>query len=262
MKLDKIYSIHLKNSSRKKPYTNAFQSVEVIEAVDARQNPLICKDYGLTVRPMTISFKLLFDTSPGAVGCYLSHYSIWTKIVKEKISYALVLEDDVHRQHVDKFLQSDFQIDKNYDLIQLTKRFYYHKNGHIEFNGTESYIVSYQGANKLLNAAHEPELLKDITNYHEFINVQKYLDLHELQKPAPSYEKMSIIAPVDKHIVLCCHPNANRKIRLDFLHHPCIGLDTNLCHKSEISPNTPAWLIKLEQLDQFSIWKELSPISK
>ncbi len=33
--------------------------------------------------------------TPGAIGCSLSHYHIYDKMVKEDVSYALILEDDV-----------------------------------------------------------------------------------------------------------------------------------------------------------------------
>jgi glycosyl transferase, family 25 len=37
--------------------------------------------------------------TPGEIGCFLSHYSIYEKIAKENIPYALVLEDDVQLSH-------------------------------------------------------------------------------------------------------------------------------------------------------------------
>lgn len=259
--IEKIYCISLATSSRK-PYVNSSYDCEVISAVDARNNPDVCKEYGLSVCPLNDSFKLLFDISPGAIGCFLSHYKIWHKMVNEKISHALILEDDVHSLHVNNFLNMGFSDYKNYELVQLTKRFHYctsqgivkssskENDVHIEFNGTESFILSNEGAKKLIEATHDSSLLKDII-YHDFLNVDRFFKTNNLTKLTPSYGKMSITAPVDKHIVLCCHPKAKEKIRLNFFHLPCVGLDAKKSNESEICVSTPPWLMNQQQLQAY-----------
>lgn len=260
--IQKIYCIHLKNSTRK-AYFNDLYSCEVIDAVDSRKNPDICRDYGLTINPLTDSFKLLFNVAPGAVGCFLSHYSIWEKMVKENISYALILEDDVDYTTVNKFLNLGFYDYKKYDLVQLTKRYHYCTSegkvrlskelmdgDYIEFNGAESFILSIDGARKLIKATHNADLLKNIS-YHDFLNVENFFRKHKLKKLYPTYLPMSIMAPVDKHMVLCCHLNAADEIRLNFLHFPYIGLNSNRSRESQINISTPAWLMSENQLEKY-----------
>ncbi|OLY80864.1 putative inactive glycosyltransferase 25 family member 3 [Smittium mucronatum] len=63
-----------------------------IEVVDAF-NPYANKKIINTLNSTILSEKT--DISPGAIGCWLSHRELWSRIVEENIKSALIFEDDV-----------------------------------------------------------------------------------------------------------------------------------------------------------------------
>ena len=95
----------------------------------------------------------------GEVGCSLSHYYIWEKIITEKIETAIILEDDVDVLD-NKFIEKVENVNNNFDLLYLSRKKF---TGEIEkpFNDdivyaspsywTCAYAVSLSGAKKLKN---------------------------------------------------------------------------------------------------------------
>ena len=66
---------------------------EIINAVDGAQLDLFAYKDRLNLE---LSKKLFGrPLTAGEIGCYLSHYQLWERIVAESIPYAVVLEDDV-----------------------------------------------------------------------------------------------------------------------------------------------------------------------
>jgi GR25 family glycosyltransferase involved in LPS biosynthesis len=108
--------------------------------------------------------KQLYTTMTiGGIGCALSHYNIYKKIIKEKINRCLILEDDITLKnnftelckHLETRLES-----VDYDLFFLgyhnTSIKYTYRSDYdfIKFNrvyGLFGYIVTLEGAKKLLN---------------------------------------------------------------------------------------------------------------
>lgn len=105
----------------------------------------------------------IIDMSDGECGCALSHYYLWKKIVDEKIPVTMVLEDDAISVHPD-FERNIFKLKsylpKNWDIFLLG--FYLNKgpngkrlNRYIysvdNFVLLHSYLITYEGAKKLLN---------------------------------------------------------------------------------------------------------------
>ena len=67
---------------------------EIIDAVDGKQ--LTPDDYADNpLRRDKFRRKKGRDITDGEIGCYLSHYRLWRRIVSEQTPCALVLEDDV-----------------------------------------------------------------------------------------------------------------------------------------------------------------------
>ncbi|MGI9337625.1 MAG: FkbM family methyltransferase [Gammaproteobacteria bacterium] len=65
---------------------------EIVDAVDgAALNPA---DYAHQLRQDKFRRKFGRDMLAGEIGCYLSHYRLWQRIVAEKTPSALILEDD------------------------------------------------------------------------------------------------------------------------------------------------------------------------
>lgn len=103
------------------------------------------------------------DLTLGEIGCYVSHMRIWQKMVNENINHCLVLEDDLF---IEKQLTSIIELSKTldgWDLIKLSdnRDFPFIDTKKLEYNctlgnylkapnGTQGYLVSLSGAEKLL----------------------------------------------------------------------------------------------------------------
>lgn len=109
-------------------------------------------------RPMTM----------GEVGCFLSHYYIWERVVSENMDRVLVLEDDVDFEaffasRLKKLLNETETLKLNWDLIYVGRKALDWDN-EIEVPGssmlvvpdysywTLGYLLSHRGAEKLINA--------------------------------------------------------------------------------------------------------------
>jgi GR25 family glycosyltransferase involved in LPS biosynthesis len=104
-----------------------------------------------------------YDLSRGAVGCYLSHLSIYKQIVNSNYNYGIIFEDDSEMiQDIYKnMIEGLNKIPNNWDILLL---------GHIcikcdinteytkvhRFWGTHSYIIKKESADKLLKYLDKP----------------------------------------------------------------------------------------------------------
>ncbi len=58
--------------------------------------------------------------SPGELACFMSHVSIWQKMVDEHIPHLAIFEDDVYLgQNADYFLSSDTWIQSDWHIVKL-----------------------------------------------------------------------------------------------------------------------------------------------
>jgi GR25 family glycosyltransferase involved in LPS biosynthesis len=228
--------------------------VERIDAVDARKNYQACLDEAkLNFSPFTISMGLYFYYSPAAFGCSLSHYKIWKKMVNEKIPYAMIVEDDVSINSLFSFLSQQNTNYKNFDLIQLTQRAV-KRDQYTFFHGSESYILSLTGAQKLVEVTNNPSLLSDINDYEESLSINQYYFNHKLPIPKADVNRMpknSIIAPSDQIFSLCTHLKCAEAGRLSFDVQSCIELDYNYSKFTNISPAVQAWKAKEEHIKEY-----------
>jgi glycosyl transferase family 25 len=101
--------------------------------------------------------------SPGEIGCYLSHRSLWQKMVEQNIAVAIVLEDDIdvevgfpdviqqlrRLQGWDMIKLSDDRDGKGDQALPLDDT-YRLVNFHKVPNCTTGYAISLSGAKKLL----------------------------------------------------------------------------------------------------------------
>lgn len=118
-------------------------------------------------------YKYRYKISLGELGCYYSHRVIWQKIIDEDIKYAIVLEDDANiepgfAERMDEILH---HMPPDTDFISLERRepvFRLIDIGNrvitkpltpggkkIVFTGTCGYVVTNQGARKLLESTYK-----------------------------------------------------------------------------------------------------------
>lgn len=226
--IDKFFCINLDERTDRWESLKNNNLAERISAVDSRINRKIHEEYGLGLHPCNLSAQAYFNCSHGAIGAYLSHYSIWKKIVNDNIPHALIIEDDVEEDAIEKILHSNIIFD-DYDIINLSKRISWDKSSEtMFFDGAESYILSNSGAKKLINATRFPILL-------DKVNAQVYDSLKDLEYLNWNHTN-SIVAPVDKFIGYCCDNRADERIRLKKYLYPIIDLGEK-SFMSDINPN-------------------------
>jgi GR25 family glycosyltransferase involved in LPS biosynthesis len=182
MFIDKIFVINLK--SRKDRLRNIKKvltklkldnNVEIFEAVNGKELPKeeINKLLSIT------SLDTLFNKSTnhkdirtkGAIGCYLSHYKIWQKIIENNLNNVLILEDDINTIiDYEKIKQYIDAIPEDYDIAMLSwfklwfdplenknkKNIinkYWYKYNSVNVYSCGSYLISKSGAEKLIKNA-------------------------------------------------------------------------------------------------------------
>lgn len=135
----------------------------------------------------------------GEIGCFLSHISLWKKIVDENLPYMAIFEDDIHLSSSAKIFLSDTNwIPKDIDIVKLeafskvvsiklyskktliAKRYLHLLKGrHL---GTAGYIISNQGARDILNYIKNLPEISPIDN----ILFEKYIDNNKVYQIFPA----------------------------------------------------------------------------
>ena len=189
---------------------------EIIDAIDgAALNPA---DYENRLRQDKFRRKFGRNMLSGEIGCYLSHYQLWQRIVAEKTPCALVLEDDAALDE-DLFsvvcaisnLQWHWGVillscetqktpgrvlatigDKNWRLILCSRRLV----------STAGYVISQQGARELLEHCREINAPIDVSYsewWHSGIpfhcvvpSLVRQVEEHSFIKTNAIYQKASL----------------------------------------------------------------------
>jgi len=215
--IDRIFCINLDDRSDRWDNINQKHLIERFSAIDTRDGLVTAQHFGLNVNPCNLSAKAYLNYCKGSIGAYLSHYKLWKKIVEEEISHALIIEDDVDSDTVTQVANSNLII-SNYDIINLSKRLSWDSShNRILFDGAEAYMLSFQGAKKLINATKFPILLSYVIPqcYHSLDN----MELHNFNNPS------SIVAPVDKFMGYCCEEKADHSIKLNYYIYPIVDIN-------------------------------------
>lgn len=175
MLYDKIFVIHLERDEyRKKSIETQFvkegiTNYEWIHAIDGQNEDL--NKYDFKVIPDWVDPYSSKIMTKGEIGCALSHYLIWKRMVEEKYDNVLILEDDIIL--CDDFSQQVNQIGDNisevdYDFLYLGRK-PLNQNTEEKVNdyvtkakysyGMHAYILTLLGANKLLKCDYLHNLL-------------------------------------------------------------------------------------------------------
>ena len=176
---DNIYCISLKeNEDRRKNIINHFPfTIHFFDAVNTKREKIL--EYKDFIDKK--SWKQLQETNffqqrnyhhnltNGSVGCFLSHIEILKNIVKNKIPYSLVLEDDsqptiVNIKEYLKYISNKIPQDCDILFLNYLSIKYNEENSYLISNEfikpkyrnnlklflTDSLIISYEGAKKIL----------------------------------------------------------------------------------------------------------------
>lgn len=266
-----IYVINLKDKEHRFRVFEELKDsrIQRFEAVDTRDNPKKYEEFGLKLNPVGLVNKLYFSQMYGAIGCFLSHFSIWKKIINENLESALILEDDASCCDVALFLEesNEFSLmeesQTKIDLVQLNKRTSTDERIFTKFfDGTESYYVTNEGAKKLLNF---------VEDSHEFQNKVYPKPLKTFKRNGTTFKqrdydvyknenvddfdwnkKNNIPAAVDKFIGYCATSDLSDETKLKIQVSKKIGLHYQKI-PSDIMPegNIGHWEISEIETNEF-----------
>lgn len=240
------------------------RGIEWFEAIDSRQDRKLSQKYGLKLNPGSLQQQLYFSESPGAVGCFLSHYTIWKQIVEHQTPVTMVVEEDADYRDVNAVVAHYDYLTKMYqlqeaDLVQFNKRLD-KLNFPGDFNGTECYTVTLDGAKKLLASVHE----RPWFNNNVFDKPSKQRASMKMYQNEPvqqwNQHKDCIVAAADTYIGLCGRLPDWCEHKLKIKHVPEVSLTG--APSTVTSVETPFWDILDEKLaeelllaDNFKWWE-------
>lgn len=240
--IERGYLLNLRSrKDRLEQYAHILKSYNITRraAVDtstARRASTQLSKHSTILNPCSINVSDYFSTCPGALGCFLSHVKIWSKLPKSGDKYTIIIEDDADPDDVIKLLENQSigmfgSYNEPPDVIQLNKRVV--PPG--VFLGTESYCLNTRGAGKLLYLHDNPELFS------------KYKVPDPISKQPITIDGHGVIwHAVDRFIEACSHTNIPSKYRVNIQFKRRI--DLNIDTTSSIA-GKPSWLMSDVELE-------------
>ncbi len=214
MKIDIVYVINLKKDTEKLKRiknrltrANLLKKTTVFEAIYGKE--LDKKFYEENNITIYNDWKDPNSTRPitkGEIGCALSHYFIWKKIVSEKQDNVLIIEDDADFESVLEHQLDKIDVPKDYDLLYLGRKIFNDNEEKINdfivkpnFSyWTIGYILSYIGAKKLIDSGYESKI----------IPVDEFLPIMYQKSNILKYDNNQFIAYASKNNLIKPEPNA------------------------------------------------------
>lgn len=229
----KVFFINLKeNNSNWLKIKNMFslmpkeieRSLQKIEAIDTRQGISVVEKFGLKLDPVGLVNKLYFSQSPGAVGCFLSHIKAWQSMVEQDLDFSLILEEDIVISDVINFLMTNPDLSKSNDIVNINGR-NYPQHSMLNLEGSEAYILSKNGAKKLINLVLDPSPLSKIKKLGSSTPRSNSKIVKGSSSEELNFNKTkSIVAPLDKFLGYCCHESVRQNARLKYKYKPMVDL--------------------------------------
>ena len=136
---------------------------------------------------------------PGSLGCFLSHRSVWEHIIANKIAAAMVLEDDIYSYAWDPRLLTLELLSKDIDVLRIGRLMKPNRGEQYisklrldgerysekilgrdaiiddTTRGANAYIVTYEGAKKLLKVKKYWFPVDDWATWRSLYGVRSYL---------------------------------------------------------------------------------------
>lgn len=247
------------------PFKELNRGIERFRAIDSRTNRDVYKKHNLNLHPVSLQQQLYFSESSGAVGCFLSHYNIWKQIVNRKTPLTLVLEDDASPHDTNElvahydYLSRMYQL-KKYDLVQFNTRLD-KLNFSGDFNGTESYTLTYFGAKKLLASVNKRPWFNNHVYDVPHNSQRAQFDMFMNEPPQQwNQHKSCIVAAADVFIGLCSRLPDWCEHKLNTFHLPIVNLIDRVSTVTDT--DVPFWevmdqneLIKRTKHTNFKWWE-------
>ena len=217
--IDKIFLLNLERRIDKKEKmiikinNNKYfkDKLELIKAVDGLElDEYLSKDKSkvINVNNWTNPYTGSVITN-GEIGCALSHYEMWEKIVKSRYENVLIIEDDIDIDYnfENKLKNYYEQIRENnikYDLFYLSRKSFEKDIEKLSENiyipvlsyWTCAYIITFDGAQKLINSNY----LSNLIPVDEFLPICYLNDTKELNRLNYNIENFRAIV-CEPHII-------------------------------------------------------------
>ncbi|MEM7872948.1 glycosyltransferase family 25 protein [Morganella morganii] len=184
-----VISLRDNNEKRRAHITEQFSSKDVpFEFFDAitKTQLHVADDLGVTFNNPNLSL--------GEKGCFLSHITLWKKIIDENISVAGIFEDDIYLSKESGHALSSYgwvsnkidviKIEKSSEKVKTSIKPVMHINDNIGIYslksknlGTAGYIITNKGARYLLNKITTESLKNSIDHdmFNDFLCDDKYI---------------------------------------------------------------------------------------
>lgn len=190
----KTYGIYVKSDQNLKKQFES-KDIEIVKGVDTRNgkwknfaskiDQYACQKLEHTVKTNLRDYH--HDLTEGAVGCFLSHLKIYKKFLKcSNEKYALIFEEDtmVHPHIVFSLESKSFPpkmdiVFLNYCLMKKIRynNDYYRLRPDGHFWMTNAYIISRNGARKIIKHSEQNKIKMQFDSYLSSLHQQKYLSL-------------------------------------------------------------------------------------
>nr|XP_033329451.1 glycosyltransferase 25 family member [Megalopta genalis] len=248
--VDQIYMINLlRRPDRRNRMHQLFKELgihaQTIDAFDGRTlNRSILSDAGVETMP---EYSDPYHDRPmtmGEIGCFLSHYIIWSEVIESDLETVIILEDDVRfepffRQKVKYILTELDNLNVVWDLIYLGRKRLI-ENAESPIDGSKylvraaysywtlGYILSRSGAKKLVEA----EPLKKLVPVDEYLPI--LADTHPKKEWKVHYPKRDlIILSVNPLLIHPTHYTGDQGYISDTEDSTIIVLDENISKSKE-----------------------------
>lgn len=173
--------------------------------------------------------------SKGAIGCYLSHVSIWQELVNSREEYAIIFEDDI--VFTKTFNSEQIELPPDFDIYFLgvsweeskTQSELTYRKINSQFFGTHGYIITRQCAMKLLQFAFPIEIQIDAFIYVMMMRLNLAIYVSNNNICSQKHHQSNI-----QTMCLMCYPYSGNNIIMYFF----LMLITVVCF---------IWLLKLKE---------------
>lgn len=175
------------------------ESFERFEPVDIGQDFDSVKDFGLDLSPVGLINELYLSFNPDQINRYLTHYSIYKKIIDEEIDSAMIFEDETVISDILNLLICNPDLNPDLDLINLSV------DGIEKFN---AYYITNTGAKNILDLLDNLTWMNGVKRFSsEDYGLPKEYDLYTefTSEPLQDFsKKKSIVAPINLIIYTAC----------------------------------------------------------
>ena len=163
---------------------------ELVQQLNTTYYSCDLSQFGFDINPLLQEDKVFFSKNPSEIGRFLTHLVVWNNFIKSDLEYIVVLENYHCIQDAVLLLHDPLKVEVNDDFIDLSKR--RHPNN-------MAYMLTRKGCKKLLNFAHNPDLLSECPL---------------LKKHADEIKEKTIITDIFKFINLCSGEDFGAKLEV------------------------------------------------